>query len=714
MLNKRPSLAFLLSSFTLLAVMAQVALFAIHSHVTELVDDLVKSSISSNMLHSAIVLPIAGFFSFQIFIYFIFIVWVWFIANNVGDGLKLSNRAVYLSGIIFWITGFFAIFTLNNYFYPDSFFSQLMYPVLYERLNFFIMVITSLIMLIATIFALINSYLKKRNNKIRMGFLFLILASLFFPAYDAIVFHFSESKILNSKPNIILIGLDSVRPDFIGYFGNKTIKTPNINQFLNQSAVFTDNYTPLARTFPAWISILTAKHPIHSQARSNLSESRPILHNPTLAQKFKQAGYETIYATDEKRFSNITRDYGFDKLIGPHMGLNDFILAGLSDLPLTNLLINLPIGRILFPYNYANRAAAITYEPNQFLHLVKLGLVNRSQQKPLFFTIHLCVSHWPFTWARDKQPYSYTMAERYRSSVEEVDRQLGDVMHMLKVNGLLKNSLVVLLSDHGTSVGLIGDRIISEKNYLGDRSLVKKIPVYRFDRASKDSLDFKKDYSINTAIGQGTDLLSLKQYQTVLAFRGFGINIPEHKIIQRTSLLDIAPTLLEIFHLTPLKNIDGQSQSAAIFAGKYHDETNRPFYLETGYSISEIETSNIEENKIIHRAIGFYAVNPDGLIYVKPEADKLITRDKQRGIILGDWMLVRYPASKRTRLLLPHRQALNQQSTVKMKYVIYPSFYVLVNLKTKQWTIGLDTAFAKKAPVSELLTKLKLYYADEI
>lgn len=145
-------------------------------------------------------------------------------------------------------------------------------------------------------------------------------------------------------------------------------------------------------------------------------------------------GYETMYASDDKRFSNITKEYGFNKILGPRMGVNDFLLGGLSDFPLTNLLIKLPAAKWLFPFNYGNRAAAITYEPRTFLELVKTGLINRSQ-KPLFLAVHLCLAHWPFTWANDGQKPGLRLPQQYTNSVQALDKQFSVLLTLLEVSG---------------------------------------------------------------------------------------------------------------------------------------------------------------------------------------------------------------------------------------------------------------------------------------
>ena len=189
----------------------------------------------------------------------------------------------------------------------------------------------------------------------------------------------------HQQPNIILIGLDSLRPDFTGFYGNQFVRTPNIDHFLSQAVSFSETYTPLARTFPAWLSILTGKYPKHHEARNNLIASTSIIQQDTLAKKLQQAGYVTVYATDEKRFSNITKEYGFDRIVGPKMGVNDFLLGSLSDF---DKLLVVPGGRFLFPLIMVSRSHH-TYQPDKYTisrQDLSVFLIN------LFLSVHLCLS----------------------------------------------------------------------------------------------------------------------------------------------------------------------------------------------------------------------------------------------------------------------------------------------------------------------------------
>src|SRR5204863_1260045 len=140
----------------------------------------------------------------------------------------------------------------------------------------------------------------------------------------------------------------------LGYFGAGKY-TPHMDEFLNQATVFSESLTPLARTFPSWVSILTGAYPKNSNVRYNLSDQITFDLKQTLPSILRDHGYKTIYAIDETRFSNINESYGFDQIVAPPTGFNDFLIGTINDFPLSNLLVNTILGKYLFPYSYANR-----------------------------------------------------------------------------------------------------------------------------------------------------------------------------------------------------------------------------------------------------------------------------------------------------------------------------------------------------------------------
>lgn len=702
----------MLISLTLLFVVWQISYFLIHFSQDGLINALSGASIAAQIYYPVVLKPIIAYLICQVIAYTLFTGWVWFITVSLGDAFNLAPRVISWLGIFFWCTATAALLALNNYYFPASFFSELIQDSgLIPAGSTWLLIVSCCILLSATCIAYYHFFQRWHFKK--MGFTLLTAAG--FAALLSIHDNYFVSPTrepyttASNQPNIIIIGLDSLRPDFTHYFGNTSINTPNVDAFLSSGLTFTENYTGLARTFPSWISILTGKHPVHSGARNNLINPTIPLAQDNLARRLHEAGYETIYASDEKRYSNITKNYGFDELIGPKMGANDFLLGSIGDSPISNLLSASAIGRLLLPYNYANRAASITYYPTQFMQQVKVGLQNRPN-KPLFLSIHFCLTHWPFTWADYSQKKNDIMPDKYRISVERVDKQLGELMQMLQANGLLQNSLVILLSDHGTAIGLRGDRIVSPENYHGDKAKLKYLPVSRYSNTDLHSTK-SADYSINTAYGQGTTVLSLVQNHTLLSFKRYGGELPVKRQAIYTNLTDVAPTILDYLHLPPLEHIDGISLTPYFTSSTKSDLSKRLTYLETGDSFTEIETDHIKVGKVLKHEIGIYEIDPHtGLLQMIIPASNAIVKNKELAVIDGEWLLAHLPET--------HYLSIVPSKEDKTKFVgkdnTVKPYFIIFNLKTKQWTIGLDTPFAKNSPAQKLLAKLKQYFPGEV
>ncbi|HSW70611.1 MAG TPA: sulfatase-like hydrolase/transferase, partial [Gammaproteobacteria bacterium] len=335
--------------------------------------------------------------------------------------------------------------------------------------------------------------------------------------------------------------------------------------------------------------------------------------------------------------------------------------------------------------------------------------LRKRQNKPLFLALHLCLSHWPFTWAKSEQASSLRMDQRYQKSVEEVDKQLGELWQILKENGLLANSIVILFSDHGTSFGLPGDRLLTKEQYRGPAARLTWVTVNKLSTAPL----LGSNYSLNTAYGQGTEVLSLKQYRIVLALQYFhskkGKELPRFRpqtLRFPSALFDLAPTILDLLHKAPLQASDGLSLLPYFSKGK-KEPAARPLYLETGYSLSEIETNQIEVEKVLNRSIQLYQVKPEnGYLFLKPEAEPAVLRNKQRAILFGPWRVARDPA-------VPRMQFKGSGSRLSLRTEVQAPYYLLANIKTGEWTLGLDTPFAQSAPVKDLLRQFTDFYGEE-
>lgn len=712
-LDKKTNLLRSLILLTILFIATQILFAWINFLTSQMLDSFISLSMTSEVLRLKIFIVGSLKFIFsQIVIYAALVFVIWYMAMSLGEFIKLTRNKTYLVGIFLWFNSVIYILAANTYFVPNSFFAKLIRNSLFQHSLSstalqYILGITTGILLTAIIFALLNlvtSFYQKRNILRHTNALLFAIVILSLLSFDKLAAKSLPLSIATeTQPNIIIIGLDAMRLDCIGENNKQNVYTPHIDSFLNSSIQFSNSYTTLARTFPSWTSILTGSYPLHNLARGNNTDLDFIRLTETLPKQLKLAGYETIYGTDDTRFNNTNESFGFDHIISPPMGVNDFLLGTINDFPLSNLLIPTPIGKLLFPYNYANHGTALTYTPDNFLQLIRNRLHQRDP-KPLFMAVHFTLTHWPFYWFNDKQALNINTMERYRLSLQAADNQFNQFLTVLSENKLLDHSIVILLSDHGIAMGLPGDRLVTPAKYQGDAENIKKI--------TNSTYSTNHNFGIDTSYGYGGDLLSLEAYHILLAFKGYGVNLGHAETVtDRVSAMDIAPTLLALLHLPAMKLSDGISLLPYFSNPHLTQNTNRPFFIETTFSPEEIQKENISVGDVLQKTLQFYRVVPEtGLVFIKNNAETAMNKDKQFGILQGDWLLVRYPKSTRTRLISnnSHPEGLTFED-----YQV-PAYLVLVNLKSGQWTTELNTSFALVSPAKTLLEQLSAFYGNEL
>jgi hypothetical protein len=444
----------------------------------------------------------------QISIHIVFTAVVWAAARLMGSLLGCRWKDIQTLGFYLWGLALITVLLANQFFFPNSKYADLMNFVFNMHVANFLLItcasICTLILLASLLGALILLLRIPRIKTLAAILLVLTLAWINVFRYQGAQQIADAATI--TKPDIIIIGIDSLRPDYVGYSGSPLV-TPHLDEFFNHAAVFAEAITPIARTFPAWVSLLTGRYPKESGARFDLMDQSTLNLSATLPAILHEQGYETIFAMDETRFSNIDKNFGFDEIVTPPAGLNDFLLGTFNDFPMSNLIVNSRLGQWLFPYSFANRPAFISYQPDSFLKLLQPALA-KNRTKPVFLAVHFCLPHFPYFWADYHAQSATDGVEHYHASIERIDRQVNDFLLLLKQDHLLEHSIVVVMSDHGEALELHGDRITTREAFIpGKDNKTATIPKFY-----PPSLD---DEGVDQSVGHGTDVLSLSQYHTV-------------------------------------------------------------------------------------------------------------------------------------------------------------------------------------------------------
>ena len=227
--------------------------------------------------------------------------------------------------------------------------------------------------------------------------------------------------------NVVLITIDTLRPDHLACYGYASIETPYIDRLAESGTRFTQAFTPVPITLPAHTSLLTGMFPLATGVHDFMGNQVPP-GTGTLARILHDHGYSTAaFIGAPVLDSRFGLNQGFDTYF------DHFELAGGEEV----------------------RLDAIKRLGDQVVDEAQKWLSHHPPQ-PVFLWVHLYDAHSPY---RPPLPY----AERYRGrpydgEIAFADAQVGRLMTTLTRQGLLGKSLVVLASDHGESLGEHGEK----------------------------------------------------------------------------------------------------------------------------------------------------------------------------------------------------------------------------------------------------------------
>ena len=244
------------------------------------------------------------------------------------------------------------------------------------------------------------------------------------------------------RPHIIVISVDTLRRDHVGFHGYERRTTPALDELAKYSIVFERAYTAFSWTLVAHMTLLTGLHP--SQHGVYHAESTLPDGVPTLASRLRQAGYHTMGFHDSKW---LEPRYGYDR------------------------------GFTVYARHHGARQAGE--------HMAR-ALAERPKDRPFFLFMHLMDAHnaplgegstmyappEPFDsifvpdavekvagldmaelWKRGADQLTPEQREAlvalYDGGIRYVDTKLGEWIKTWWGVGLMDNAVLVITSDHG-------------------------------------------------------------------------------------------------------------------------------------------------------------------------------------------------------------------------------------------------------------------------
>ncbi|HLI82993.1 MAG TPA: sulfatase-like hydrolase/transferase [Bryobacteraceae bacterium] len=225
---------------------------------------------------------------------------------------------------------------------------------------------------------------------------------------------------------VILISIDTLRADRVSAYGYHKLRTPEIDSFAGGGTLFSAIDSQIPLTLPSHTSLFTSTYPFANGIEEN--GERVPAGAVTLATVLRAHGYRTAaFVGSILLHRRLGLDQGFDVYDSPFD----------------------PAGGSRNPYSMRVRrdGALVLRAARQYLE------THRGQK--VFVFVHLFDLHAPYARAAAAGPLP--RAAGYDAELAYVDGLLGRFRQALVAGGWWDRSLVVLLSDHGESLGEHGE-----------------------------------------------------------------------------------------------------------------------------------------------------------------------------------------------------------------------------------------------------------------
>jgi arylsulfatase A-like enzyme len=315
----------------------------------------------------------------------------------------------------------------------------------------------------------------KRKKKVFIMKLSSRVLSMILPAV-ACVFTagpvLAQSPTAGEKPNVVFILCDDLGYGDLGCYGQKKLKTPNIDSLAAEGMLFTDHYSGSTVCAPSRSVLMTGQHTGHTPVRGNGARGRyPDGSSPralpadtyTVPKMFKAAGYQTgmfgKWGLGSVGDSGNALKQGFDSFYGYYSQSH---------------------AHTFYPKFLWDNDTKVEYDGNTYSHdvLWNKGMEfirkNGRAKKPFFCYYSITVPHASMSapealhakW-RKVYPEFEEVVGRYggmgmgkdakvtnpiagfAAMIENVDNQVGELLAELKALGIDKNTLVIFTSDNG-------------------------------------------------------------------------------------------------------------------------------------------------------------------------------------------------------------------------------------------------------------------------
>ena len=301
-----------------------------------------------------------------------------------------------------------------------------------------------------------------------------------------------SQKSTSEKPNIVYILADDMGYGDLVSYGQKNIKTPNLDRLAEEGMRFTNHYAGSSVCAPSRAVLMTGLHTGHAPIRGNM-EIMPIGQYPlqygtvTFPKVLKEAGYTTGafgkwglgYPDSEGQPSF----QGFDEFLGyidqrrSHFYYPEFIFKDEIGKPIERVYLEGNVVKDVSKENFQREGAGPPIKRAQYSQDVltekALSFIDEHHDRPFFLYVPSQIPHaslevpdedlelyldengesiFDEDTSRRFGDYTYTdkPLATYAAMITRLDRYVGMILDKLEEHGIAENTFVMFSSDNGS------------------------------------------------------------------------------------------------------------------------------------------------------------------------------------------------------------------------------------------------------------------------
>jgi arylsulfatase len=266
-----------------------------------------------------------------------------------------------------------------------------------------------------------------------------------------------DSGFGDSRPNVLLITIDTLRADYLGSYGFALDTSPNIDALAEQSVVFERAIAAATRTAPSHASIMTSRYTREHSIGYRNGDSE-LTDEIRLAERFRAAGYATAAFVGNivlRRESGLDRGFDvYDDELPSQEAHRDVVferIAEQTNRRALDWLGDVDSGPFFLWVHYQDPHGPYT-PPEPYAG--RFQVPGKPDEQPLE------VAPGPGGWntipgyqALDGLSLPSEYMSRYADEIFYTDRAVGELLSAVDGHPSRREAIVLLTSDHGESLG---------------------------------------------------------------------------------------------------------------------------------------------------------------------------------------------------------------------------------------------------------------------